>query len=209
MNALHKGIEWDFAYKMGRNLTIEGYASYGDWRWTSSSDSLQLINSDTNQPYRNEYGEIVYISYNAEGVSVGDAPQTQFGLALRYKKDGFYIKPRYTFFDRFYADFDPFTLNGENEGRQSWKMPAYGLLDLHTGYTMTLNGNQVDFRLSLFNVLNTTYLINAQNNDPYGENYFTDSERTYAFTQNNFDAASASVYMGYGFRSNFSVRVRF
>jgi hypothetical protein len=32
---------------------------------------------------------------------------------------------------------------------------------------------------------------------------------TYAFSENNFDAASASVYMGYGFRSNFSVRVRF
>ena len=171
------------------------------------------INPDTPvldlEPYLDENGNPYLVSYDAEGVSVGDAPQTQFGIALKYSKKGIYIKPRYTYFDRFYADFDPFSLNGENEGRQSWKMPAYGLFDLHAGYTTTINESQVDFRLSLFNILNTTYLINAQNNDPYGEWYFTDPERTYAFTENNFDAASASVYMGYGFRSNVSVRVRF
>ena len=60
-------------------------------------------------------GNPATVSYNAEGVSVGDAPQTQVGLAMRYKKKGLYIKPRYTFFDRFYADFDPFSLNGDNE----------------------------------------------------------------------------------------------
>ncbi|MDG2362745.1 MAG: hypothetical protein P8L80_01430, partial [Flavobacteriales bacterium] len=131
------------------------------------------------------------------------------GFAIRFRKNGFYIKPRYTFFDRFYADFDPFSLNGENEGRQSWELPSYGLLDLHMGYTLDLNESQIDFRISAFNILNTVYLVNAQNNDPYGEWNFTDDNRTYAFTENNFDAASASVYMGYGFRSNFSIRVRF
>ena len=208
MSAFHQGVEWDFAYQIGRDITLEGFTSYGDWRWTSSSDSLQLIDQDTNTPYLNEEGDPVTISYNANGVSVGDAPQSQFGLAFRYKKNGFYIKPRFTYFDRFYADFDPFSLYDENEGRQSWKMPAYGLLDLHTGYTMKLNESQIDYRLSMYNILNTTYLINAQNNDPHGEWYFNNGQ-TYAFTENNFDAASASVYMGYGFRMNFSVRVRF
>ncbi len=209
MSALHIGYEWDFAYKVNRDFTVEGFASYGDWRWTSSEAGLVLLNETTLEPYLDENGNPYLVSYDAEGVSVGDAPQTQFGIALKYSKKGIYIKPRYTYFDRFYADFDPFSLNGENEGRQSWKMPAYGLFDLHAGYTTTINESQVDFRLSLFNILNTTYLINAQNNDPYGEWYFTDPERTYAFTENNFDAASASVYMGYGFRSNVSVRVRF
>jgi hypothetical protein len=209
MSAIHKGAEIDFGYQVNRNLTIEGYASYGDWRWTSSEDSLVLLDDETFLPYVDWQGNPEVISYNAAGVSVGDAPQTQIGFAIRYRKDGFYIKPRYTFFDRFYADFDPFSLNGENEGRQSWELPSYGLLDLHMGYTMEMNESQIDFRFSAFNVLNTVYLVNAQNNDPYGEWNFTDPNRTYAFTENNFDAASASVYMGYGFRSNFSVRVRF
>jgi outer membrane cobalamin receptor len=209
MSAIHMGAEIDFGYQVNRNLTIEGYASYGDWRWTSSEDSLILLDDETFLPYVDWQGNPEVISYDAAGVSVGDAPQTQFGFAIRYRKDGFYIKPRYTFFDRFYADFDPFSLNGENVGRQSWELPAYGLLDLHMGYTMDMNESQIDFRFSAFNVLNTVYLVNAQNNDPYGEWNFTDPNRTYAFTENNFDAASASVYMGYGFRSNFSVRVRF
>ena len=209
MSALHKGIEVDFAYRMNKNLTVEGYVSYGDWRWTSSEDSLVLIDEATLQPLLDYDGNPATVMYNAEGVSVGDAPQTQFGLALKYSKNGMYIKPRYTFFDRYYSEFDPFSLNGENEGRQSWKLPAYGLLDLHLGYTVNLEDSQVDFRLSAFNILNKVYLVNAQNNDPYGEWYFTNPDRTYAFTENNFDAASASVYMGYGFRTNFSIQVRF
>ena len=209
MSARHQGIEFDFAYQINRELTFDGYASFGDWRWTSSEDSLQLIDDETLLPYLNEQGDPVVISYNAEGVSVGDAPQTQIGFSIRYRKNGFYIKPRYTFFDRFYADFDPFSLYDENEGRQSWEMPAYGLMDLHAGYTMDFKDAQIDYRFSIFNVLNTTYLINAQNNDAYGEWYFAQSNRTYAFTENNFDAASASVYMGYGLRTNFSIRVRF
>ena len=209
MSALHQGIELDFGYQVNRYITLEGYGSYGDWKWTSSEDSLILLDDDTNLPYLDWEGNPEIVKYNAAGVAVGDAPQTQIGFAIRYKKNGFYIKPRYTFFDRFYADFDPFSLNGENEGRQSWELPSYGLLDLHMGYTLDLNESQIDFRISAFNILNTVYLVNAQNNDPYGEWNFSDSNRNYAFTENNFDAASASVYMGYGFRSNFSIRVRF
>ena len=118
----------------------------------------ELIDDETLQPYVDYDGNPATVSYNAEGVSVGDAPQTQVGIAMRYKKKGLYIKPRYTFFDRFYADFDPFSLNGDNEGRQSWKMPAYGLLDLHMGYTLDLESSQMDFRFSVFNLLNKVYL---------------------------------------------------
>jgi len=207
MSALHKGAEFDFAYQVSRDLTLEGYASFGDWRWTSSEDSLVLY--DENNSPLIEDGETKVVSYNAEGVSVGDSPQTQLGFAVRYKKNGFYVKPRYTFFDRFYSDFDPFSLNGENEGRQSWMLPAYGLLDLHMGYTMDLKESQIDFRLSAFNILNKVYIATAANNEVYADLNFTDPNRVYAFSENTFGAASASVYMGYGFRSNFSVRVRF
>ena len=51
--------------------------------------------------------------------------------------------------------FDPFSLNGENEGRQSWQIPTYGLLDLHAGYNFTVNETNMDVRLSAFNILNT------------------------------------------------------
>ncbi len=208
ISALHKGVEFDFGYSINRSITLEGFASYGDWKWTSS-DSLELIVDETLQPYLDENGEQVYVPFNASGVSVGDAPQTQVGFALKYYKNGFYVKPRYTFFDRFYSDFDPFSLFGENEGRESWELPSYGLVDLHLGYTMDYNDSKIDFRLSAFNLLNKVYIMSGQNNGALADWYFRDPNRQYAFTENNFDAASASVYMGYGFRTNFSVRVRF
>lgn len=209
MSALHQGIEMDAAWQIHPKLTLEGFASLGDWRWTSSEDSLVLLDDDSNLPYINAEGEVAVVQYNAEGVSVGDSPQSQYSASLKYSYKSFYIKPRFTVFSRHFADFDPFSLNGENEGRQSWQIPTYGLLDLHAGYNTNVGETNMDIRLSIFNALNTVYLSNAQNNDAYGEWYFTDTNRKYAFSENNFDAGSASVYMGYGFRTNLSLRVRF
>lgn len=209
MSALHKGLETDVAWQAHPSLTIEGYVSLGDWRWTSSEDSLVLLDDDSNLPYIDAEGNPAVVQYNAEGVSVGDSPQSQYSISLKYGYKNFYLKPRYTVFSRHFADFDPFSLNGENEGRQSWQIPTYGLLDLHAGYNFDVNETNMDVRLSAFNILNTVYLSNAQNNDAYGEWYFTDSNRKYAFSENNFDAGSASVYMGYGFRTNLSIRIRF
>ena len=209
MSALHKGIETDVAWQLNSRLTLEGYASLGNWRWTSSEDSLVLLDDDSNLPYIDVEGNTAIVQYNAEGVSVGYSPQSQYSVSLKYTHKKVYIKPRFTVFSRHFADFDPFSLNGENEGRQSWQIPTYGLLDLHAGYNLNLNGTNMDIRLSVFNLLNTVYLSNAQNNDAYGEWYFTDANRKYAFSENNFDAGSASVYMGYGARTNLSVRIRF
>jgi hypothetical protein len=209
MSAVHRGLEADAAWELGRNLTLEGYVSLGDWEWDSSEDSLKLIDDDTNTPYLDADGEPVTITYDAKGVAVGDAPQNQYSISLRYEWKRFYIRPRYTFFDRYYADFDPFSLYGANAGRQSWELPEYGLLDIHAGWSTDFRETNLEFRLSLFNVLNTVYLGSAQNNDAYGQVYYNDPARRYALTTNNFDAASAAVYMGLPFRSNFSVRVRF
>jgi hypothetical protein len=209
MSARHMGWEVDGAWELNRSFTLEGYISLGDWRWTSSEDSLVLLDDRTGQPYLDQLGQPAMVTYDATGVRVGDAPQHQYSLSLKYSYKDFYIRPRYTLFDRYFADFDPFSLNGANAGRQSWQLPTYGILDIHAGYNVDFGETNWDIRLSLFNVLNTIYINNAQNNDAFGQYYFTDSDRRYAFATNNFDAASSSVYMGPGFQSNFSLRVRF
>lgn len=215
MSAVHMGFEVDGGYQINDMFTVEGFFSLGDWRWDSSEDALILIDDETNRPYLDGEGEVVTVSYNAAGVSVGDAPQTMVGAALKWQVKDFYIKPRFTWFARHFADFDPFSLNGENEGRQSWEIPAYGLLDLHAGYSFKVKDSQIDLRLSGFNLLNTIYIINAQNNDVFpfylyrGDNGQYNDQLRYNFTESNFDASSASVYMGYGARGNLSIRVRF
>jgi len=216
MSAIHRGIELDGAYQISEAIAIEGFISVGDWKWDSSEDNLTLIDVETNRPFEDPLtGEALVIEYDAKGVSVGDAPQSQYGLAVKMQKGKFYLKPRFTYFHRHFSDFDPFSLNGENARRQSWEIPGYGLLDLHAGITWNVKESQFDLRVSALNVVNTLFIPNAQNNDIFpfylyrGETGEYDDRLRYHFTESNFDAQSASVYMGFGARGNVSLRVRF
>ncbi len=190
MNALHRGVEWDAAYKITDRITLEVLASLADWRWTSG-DTI-FIFDDANRPVYfdgNPDNGQYYVTYDANQVHVSDAAQTQFGAMLRYEwKNGAYIKGRYTYFDRYYADFNPFSLKGENAGRDSWKIPAYGTMELHAGYSITdAWKTRWDFRASAFNLFNTLYITDAKTNDNFG---------LYTEKTEDFSVRSAGVYVG-------------
>lgn len=197
MDALHKGVEMDAAFKFNKDLSMEGLLSLGNWTW-QSADTVRFYD-DNNQPIFDDNGNEIVRSFDATGVHVGDAAQTQFGLSIRYSPiDQFYIKIRGTHFDDYYSDFDPLSLDGENAGRESWKIPAYQLVDLHTGYTYKINKKtKLKFRLSVLNLLNENYISDAQNNDSYNANY------------SDFDAKSAGVFFGMGRRFNLSAQLIF
>jgi outer membrane receptor protein involved in Fe transport len=116
--------------------------------------------------------------------------------ALRYEpiKNG-YIKVQLQYFDRYYANFDPFTLQGVNGGRDSWKMPSYALLNVFAGYKIPFKSFSLMTTATITNAFNKTYLSDATNNanDIY----------------NTFDAQSATVMFGGGFRFNFSLAIQF
>ena len=196
MDALHKGVEMDFAYKINRKFSIEGLLSLGDWKWASANKVW--FYDENNQPLLEE-GEHAFREFDANGVHVGDAAQTQFGLSVRYEPTpNSYFKLRGTYFENYYADFDPLSLNGENAGRESWKIPSYQLLDLHAGYKFKLSEkNKLDIRLSILNLLDEIYISDAQNNDPYNAIY------------QDFDAKSAGVFFGLGRRVNLSAKFTF
>ena len=198
MDALHMGVELDFAVKILQNLKLEGLLSLGDWRWTSA-DSVRLYN-DNNQLVRTEY-------FNAKGVHVGDAAQTQYGLSLRYEPiKHLYISSRATYFARYYSDFNPFDLNPDKNPESfdedgnpldAWKTPSYILLDFHAGYTFYLKKVSFSLRGSLLNSLNELYISDARDND------------TFSTTTHSHDAMSAGVFFGLGRRFNLSLRINF
>ena len=117
INALHKGVELDFAFKILDGLKYEFLSSIGNWRWTSG---------DTVNFYLNQ--TLVASDYfDATGVYVGDAPQTQIGSSISYnfkssKNSSSYITLKNMHFSQFFSDYDPFTLNEEKE---VWKIPPY------------------------------------------------------------------------------------
>ncbi|RLD31037.1 MAG: hypothetical protein DRI72_09595, partial [Bacteroidetes bacterium] len=198
MDALHMGVELDFAVKILQNLKLEGLLSLGDWRWTSA-DSVRLYN-DNNQLVRTEY-------FNAKGVHVGDAAQTQYGLSLRYEPiKHLYISSRATYFARYYSDFNPFDLNPDKNPESfdedgnpldAWKTPSYILLDFNAGYTFYLKKVSFSLRGSLLNSLNELYISDARDND------------TFSTTTHSHDAMSAGVFFGLGRRFNLSLRINF
>ena len=97
-----------------------------------------------------------------------------------------------------YSDFDAGTLSGENSSRESWKIPAYKLLDLHAGYIFKLSeNNKLDIKLSILNLTNEIYISDAKNNDGFSADY------------QDFDAKSASEFFGLGRRLNLSLRYSF
>ncbi len=181
MLAVHKGFELEAEYKPTKSLSIEGAISIGDWRWMDEATAY----------ITNEAGTLIVdtVDFSATDVRVGDNAQTQLSLGIRYSPiKGLYFKPRITYFDNYFASFNPEDLVGENENKQSWQIPAYYTIDFNFGYNMDLNGgkNKLGLKVNLMNVTNNIYVSDAQNNE-FG---------------NTFDAASAGVYMGLGFRWN-------
>jgi iron complex outermembrane recepter protein len=183
MDAIHYGAELDLAYNISKKLSAELMLSYGDWRW-NSSQSIILPQYDS-----------LNVTFDAKGVHVGDAPQSTYSGALRYEPfKNFFVKAQYMYFDRYYAQFNPFNLKGENAGRESWKIPGYGMLNLFMGYKYKMKKSELLFNGMVQNALNSKFIADATLSSTYGP---------------GFDAASAGVMYGGGFRYNISVALQF
>lgn len=196
MDALHKGLELDFIYKIMHNLELQGLISLGDWIWNSAIDGLQFYNYDNNQPTNQ-------IDFDARGIHVGDAAQTQFGMALRYEPiKNVYINTRLTYFDRYYADFSPeATTDDQGNPVDSWSLPSYTLINIHAGYNFKIKSVEklnFSWRINVLNAFNVKYISDAVNNDSYSELPYQD-----------FDAKSATVFFGAPRNISTSLEIRF
>ena len=183
MDAVHLGGEIDVAYKVSKKISTELMFSYGNWFWNSSK-TIFIPQYDTS------------FTFDAKGVHVGDAAQTAFSAAIRYEPmKNLYFRLQGQYFDRYYANFDPFTLQGLDGGRESWKMPSYYLVNLFAGYKVEFKNSALLLNGSITNLLNSVFIADATNNanDIY----------------NTFDARSATVMFGQGFRFNVSIGLQF
>jgi outer membrane receptor protein involved in Fe transport len=74
-------------------------------------------------------------------------------------------------------------------------MPDYYLLNLYAGYHFYIKDRRIDLRGSLNNITDLSYISDASDNN--------------AGSVDTFNAASATVYAGLGFRWMFSVTATF
>ena len=197
MDARHLGLEAEFNHDVFKNLSYNLLVSLGDWIWTSADTARVYVNE---QIVDNYY-------FDAQGVHVGDAAQIQIAAGIRWEiiRD-LYASGAVTYFTKNFSEFDPLSLSPDNPDgipyldedgnpKESWQIPDYALVDLYAGYTWRLKKFSLDFRASVLNLLDTEYISDAQNNDPY------------SLGTPNFDAQSAGVFFGLGRRFNLSVRI--
>lgn len=186
IDVIYKGVEFEGIYKPIKQIELEGVLSFGDWRYNSGSE-IYAYNSDN--------VIVTSLTYDAKGVHVGNAAQNQVGLGIRYMPfKGLYIKPRFTRFDKNYAGFNAMDLNNkpdatgkiiDNRGRESWKLPAYYLIDFSAGYDLPFKAFKLNIYTTVNNILNLRYITDAQNNGAFQNS-------------SGFNAASASVFFGVG-----------
>ncbi len=170
MKAVHQGIELDFRAKIIGGLDLNGMASLGDWQWVN--DVQGLISDDDNNI-------IDTVNVYLEGVKVGDAPQTTLRIGLDYNfRFGLAIDADYTYYDQFYAGFDPNrrTTAPEQgqENPQALQLPAYGIMNLGVSYKTKVGGVGVKLRANVYNALDTLYIAEAYDASalPYARSFF-------------------------------------
>ena len=197
MNALHMGLELDGVYKFSKVFEVEGLMSIGEWQWNSKA---VVEVSDI-------YGNLLFNQeFDAKGLKVGDAAQTQFGASFKYKPfKSAYFKARGTYFGRNFSNFSPFEVDyADDVARsgpiQSWQMPNYYTVDIHLGYYFKIKQTKFNFRVSVLNALDERYIADASNNDRY-------IPKINASFRNV--AESASVFFGLGRRINTSLKMSF
>lgn len=166
LNAVHQGIEIDLNATPIKGLNLRAMFSLGDWQWKNNVDAA--IADDNN---------IVFdtVKVYADGLKVGDAPQTTFGVGAAYTFPfGLSIDADYWHCWELYADFDPANKTSTNDiGRQALKLPSYGLLDAGISYKIQIKKVGLKLRFSMNNILGTRYVAEADDNFSANTNYNT------------------------------------
>jgi len=184
ISANHIGLEIDVFAQPLKWMELEGMFSFGDWRWASEG-TVKWYDEDGNEV---EDGGTTY--YDARGVHVGDAAQTQASLAVKFRPlKGLFAQIRWNHFSRYYAEFEPTSLDGtdanineDGSARESWKLPAYNLFDLNVGYSFKWSKKlNSSVRFGVRNLFNLKYISDADNN---------------GVGTKTFDAESATVFFG-------------
>ncbi len=159
LDALHVGFEGEIRQQAGDWLTLGASFSYGDWKW--KNDVTALVYNDDNVV-------VDTINVYADGLYVGDAPQTQVSLFGTVKiLKSFELTAEWFYNDRFYANFNPSDRTNPGDRDQSYRIPAYNELDLHAGLPFRIGSLRAYGNISCYNVLNSKYIIRGEDGDTH------------------------------------------
>jgi len=162
-NALHQGFEVEFNTKPIRNLDLGGIVSIGDWRWTGDVEATIYSEIDPTQT--------TTVKSYVDGLHVGDAPQSQFGLQARYQIGKFWVGGTYVYNDRFFANFDPASKDTPEEKIDAYQIPSYYNIDARVGYDLKVGNYDLTLMAQGFNITDQQYWSDVTDNGSGGFGY--------------------------------------
>jgi len=180
LDALHQGIEFEIEHRFSDVLNIGGLFSAGNWIWKNNVSATLF--DDNNQA-------VDTVNVYADGLFVGGAPQLQAGMFFGLKiLKSFDLSGNWVYYDKIYANFDPSRRTNPADESQSFRIPAYSLLDIHFGYPFDFLNSKALLNISCYNVLNTENIIRGEDGI-------------------NHDEESFRGFWGFGRTFNFSLRL--
>jgi len=193
LDAFHYGGELD-AFVGWRNFfRADLFASLGNWRWKNDVEAT-VYDPVSMKP-------VDQVNVYADGLHVGDAPQTQVGASVEFHPftlgtaywmtlSDLSVRFDWNYNDRLWADFDPVTRTDPSDRSDSYRIPSYNLMNLNITWTQKI----VRVRLSVFFNLNNI-----------GDVSYVERSRDGAL----HDQSTFTGYWGNGRNMNFGVRLSF
>ncbi len=164
LDALHKGIEFDITQGIGDNIKLGGLASIGSWKWQNNVNA-KVFNDDNVL--------LGTVKIYADGLYVGDAPQTQLGLFTDIKfLKSFNLVINWLYYNRLYADFSPTGRSDPDDKQQPYKIPSYSITDIHLSYDFEIFNKRASINASCFNVFDKTHIVRGEDGPQHNLNSF-------------------------------------
>ena len=167
VDALHRGIEFDFVAKPSKDLEITGMASIADWTWQHNATGylydLQGHAVDANGvPVEFMSADHAKVNVNLEGIHVGNSAQTTAALGFSYQVlQGFRMGLDGNYFGRNYSSFKINQNLGNNDFQQPWMIPDAVTVDFNANYRFKIGTFDSVLTGNIFNLLDQDYIADA------------------------------------------------
>ena len=176
LDAFHYGFEADLWCAYENIIRLDAYASLGDWRWKNDVTAI-IYDPSSLKPLGN-------VNVYADGLHVGDAPQTQIGASLRVRLvPGLELYANWSWNDRFWADFDPVSRTDPDDRQDAYRIPSYHLMNAGVKWSGNILKMGVTLFVNVNNILDSTYIERSK--DGYGHD--RDSFSGYWAEERNFN----------------------
>ncbi|MDC6365340.1 MULTISPECIES: TonB-dependent receptor [Flavobacteriaceae] len=142
---LHSGVELDAKLRPVSGLTINGFASVGNWEYVG--EAVTQVTDEERNVLSTETVDI-------DGGKVGGAAQLSGGLGFAYRINKmFSFDSDYRFYDNLYADVGAI--------KENLELPSFSLVDAGVTFTLPVGvdkSNQFKIRANMNNVFDTEYI---------------------------------------------------